>query len=147
MQTIIYTRDGRAPIPKNNITSMIMSRIRAKDTGPERVLRKALQKASIIGAKYHYKKLPGRPDISYTKKKLAIFVNGCYWHRCPKCKPSMPKSHIKFWQEKFQKNVHRDKLKITALKKMGWKVIVIWECEIKKDIIAVTNKIKRHYYN
>ena len=67
------------------------------------------------------------------KKKLAIFVHGCYWHRCPDCKPSLPKTHKKFWREKFKRNIRRDKQKQKALHKIGWSVITIWECQLKQN--------------
>jgi DNA mismatch endonuclease (patch repair protein) len=138
-----YIRDGRAPIPKEKLTSEIMSRIRAKNTKPELLLRKALRRIGLKQFKLHDKKLPGRADISFPKNKLAIFVNGCYWHRCPKCKPAMPKTHIKFWGDKFKRNKVRDKKKILLLSKLGWESVVVWECEIKKNISKVTLKIKR----
>lgn len=125
-----YIRDGRAPIPKSETTSRIMSKIRAKNTKPEILLRKALWKEGCRGYRLHWKKAPGRPDICFPGKKVAIFVHGCFWHRCPHCKPSMPKTHKKFWQEKFQNNKERDKKKIKALKKQGWEVLTIWECQL-----------------
>ena len=129
-----YIRDGRAPIPESETTSKIMSSIRAKNTKPELMLRKALFHSGLSGYRLHWKKVPGRPDISYPGKKIAIFVNGCFWHRCPHCNPSFPKTHVEFWQEKFDKNVERDKRKINDLKKLGWKVLVFWECKIKEDL-------------
>lgn len=133
MKKKTYLRDGRAPIPKCDITSRIMSRIRAKNTKPELLLRKALCKAGLRGFKLHWKKAPGRPDICYPSKKIAIFVHGCFWHRCPHCKPSMPKSHQGFWKEKFRRNKLRDKKKTRLLKKDGWKVFSFWECQIQKN--------------
>ena len=128
-----YIRDGRAPIPAKPITSAIMSRIRAKNTKPELLLRKMLRKARIREFKLHYDKVPGRHDICFPKKKLAIFVHGCYWHRCADCKPSLPKTHKKFWREKFKRNIRRDKQKQKALHKIGWSVITIWECQLKQN--------------
>lgn len=140
-----YIRDGRAPIPKKEITSQIMSSIRAKHTKPELLLRRALRNVGLKEYKLHKKRIPGRPDISYPKKKLAIFVNGCYWHRCPKCKPSMPKTHKMFWRVKFKKNIARDKKKVRQLRKLGWQVMTIWECEIKRQTNRVVNRIKTRY--
>src|SRR3990167_4896901 len=127
-----YIRDGRAPIPKNELTSRIMSLIRAKNTGPELLLRKGLLKAGLRGYKLHWDKVPGRPDICYPQKKLALFVHGCYWHRCPYCKSAVPRTHKKFWKDKFEKNVKRDKIKAVLLRRKGWSVKVAWECQIKK---------------
>jgi DNA mismatch endonuclease (patch repair protein) len=126
-----YIRDGRAPIPRKEITSRIMSSIRAKDTTPELLLRKALRAAGLVGYRLYYKKAPGRPDIAYPSRKIAIFVHGCFWHRCPYCKLALPKSHKDFWREKFRRNKERDRQKILLLRKTGWKVLVFWECQIK----------------
>lgn len=128
-----FIRDGRSPIPKKHITSEIMSKIRTKHTGPEKLLRKELRLIGIKKYQLHNKRLPGRPDISFPKEHIAVFVNGCYWHQCPYCKIGLPKSHIKFWKEKFTKNKIRDRKKIFLLKKNGWKSIVIWECQIKNN--------------
>jgi len=141
----IYLRDGRSPLPKHEVTSRIMSSIRAKNTTPEIALRKSLMLYDLSGYRLHWKNVPGRPDICYPKKKLAIFVNGCYWHRCPKCKPDFPKSHKRFWQEKFSRNVDRDRKKVRQLRKMGWSVITVWECDIEKRINSVVRRIAKKY--
>lgn len=132
MKKKAYIRDGRAPIPKRELTSRIMSRIRGKNTKPELLLRKALCQAGLRGYRLHWHKAPGRPDICYPSKKIAIFVHGCFWHRCPHCKPAMPKSHQTFWREKFRKNKLRDKKKLRLLRKEGWKVFCFWECQIQR---------------
>ena len=129
-----YIRDGRAPIPEKEITSQVMSLIRAKNTKPELMLRKALYQSGLRGYRLHWKKAPGRPDIVYPKDKLAIFVHGCFWHRCPYCNPSFPKTHTEFWEEKFRKNAERDQRKIKELQDNGWKVLVFWECQIKDNL-------------
>ncbi|MDP1547522.1 MAG: very short patch repair endonuclease [Anaerolineales bacterium] len=129
-----YIRDGRAPIPQKDTTSKVMSLIRAKNTKPEMTLRKALFANGLSGYRLHWKKIPGKPDISYPGIKLAIFVHGCFWHRCPNCNPPFPKSHKRFWKQKFEKNVERDKRNSQDLEKQGWKVVTIWECEIKDDL-------------
>lgn len=136
-----YIRDGRAPIPTKKITSLIMSRIRAKNTKPELLLRKALRNSGITGFKPHYAKVPGRPDICFPKKKIAIFVHGCYWHQCPYCKPSMPKTHVVFWKKKFLRNKARDRRKTAELKRIGWKVLMVWECQILKKSQVLTRRL------
>lgn len=142
-----YTRDGRSPIPKNEGISRVMSSNRAKGTKPELALRKLLHSNGYRGYRTNYKKVPGTPDIAFVSKKIAIFINGCYWHRCPNCKLPLPKSNSIFWEDKFNKNVIRDKKKIEQLKEMGWTVITVWECQLKKDqlertISSVIKKIK-----
>jgi DNA mismatch endonuclease, patch repair protein len=129
-----YLRDGRAPIPEKEITSKVMSLIRAKNIKPELALRKALYHGGLRGYRLHWKKAPGRPDIAYPGNKIAIFVNGCFWHRCPYCNPSFPKSHTDFWNEKFRKNIERDQRKIKELEENGWKVLVFWECQIRDEL-------------
>ncbi|MBT6568273.1 MAG: hypothetical protein HON19_05160 [Flavobacteriales bacterium] len=78
-----YTRDGRAPIPDKEITSRLMSSIKDKNTKPELAIRKAMWNNGVKGYRLHWKKVPGKPDIAFPSKKVAIFVNRCYWHRCP----------------------------------------------------------------
>ena len=109
-----------------------MSRIKSKDTKPEMQVRSALHRAGYR-FRLHVKDLPGKPDIVLPKYKTVIFVHGCFWHRhkgCPEA--SMPSTNQDFWKEKFRQNVKRDKKGQAALKRLGWKVIVIWECELKE---------------
>lgn len=138
----IYIRDGRAPIPKDPAISKVMSANRGKDTKPEVALRKVLWNKGIKGYRLHWKKVPGRPDIAFIGKKVAIFVNGCYWHRCPSCKLPAPKTNKVFWKNKFKRNIERDKKKTEVLEKDGWKVLTVWECEIKNKVNKCVNKIK-----
>ncbi|MDH5541493.1 MAG: very short patch repair endonuclease [Nitrospinota bacterium] len=141
-----YCRDGRAPIPKKPEISYLMSRITAKNTKPELLVRKLLWGQGIRGYRLHWEKAPGRPDICFPSKKIAIFIHGCFWHSCPKCKPKLPKSHKVFWQQKLSKNVVRDKKKQLELETGGWQVIIIWECQVltSPNIIldAVSNAMK-----
>lgn len=129
-----YIRDGRAPIPKKEATSRVMSANRGKDTGPELAFRRALRRAGLSGYRLHWKKAPGRPDVAFPGKRVAIFINGCYWHRCPYCRYDLPKSNKVFWRKKFTANKERDKKKKNLLKKEGWKVLVIWECQLKRSL-------------
>ena len=129
-----YVRDSRSPKPLNDSVSKVMSANKAKNTKPELLLRKALWKDGHRGYRINWKKVPGRPDIVFPSKKLAIFVNGCYWHRCPKCDLSLPKTNTKFWKDKFDKNIKRDRKKTNELLSLGWNVLVFWECDIKNNI-------------
>lgn len=118
--------------------SEVMSKIRSKDTKPEIKLRKGFH-AQGFRYRINYKKLPGSPDIVFPKYMTAIFVNGCFWHGHDNCKLShIPKSNVDFWQNKIQKNKLRDKNIKYLLISSGWKVIVVWECEIKTKL-----KLKR----
>ncbi len=141
----IYLRDGRAPVPIKEATSRVMSANKSKNTNPELAFRKALREKGIKGYRLHPKNVPGRPDISFTRRKIAIFINGCFWHKCPHCMLPMPKSNFEFWKNKFEKNVERDKMKIKQLKSKGWKIITIWECQIKSTLEKQINKILRIY--
>ena len=78
--------------------------------------------------------LPGKPDIVLPKYGAAIFVNGCFWHRHRGCKKaSMPSTHVDFWNEKFRRNVERDKKNVRLLRRVGWRVLVVWECQTKDE--------------
>ena len=138
----LYSRDKRSPKPLSESTSKVMSANKAKNTKPEILLRKALWEKGIRGYRLNWKKAPGRPDIAFPGKKIAIFINGCYWHRCPKCDLPLPKSNVQFWKDKFGKNVARDKKKNKELLDLGWHVLVFWECDIKTDIFDCSKTVK-----
>ena len=107
-----------------------MSRIKGKDTKPELIVRKFLYNHGIR-YRLHKDSLPGKPDIVISKQKIAIFVNGCFWHGHENCKHyTIPKSNIDYWKEKIQKNRKRDARNYFLLSKLGWKNIVIWECQL-----------------
>lgn len=138
-----YIRDGRAPLPQRETTSRIMSSIRDRNTTPELNLRKKLWQYGVRGYRVHWKKALGRPDIAFPGKKVAVFVNGCFWHRCPYCNPRMPKSNSEFWKTKFEKNKERDQRKINQLIDAGWKSLIIWECKLKNNCVAHVEIIKK----
>ena len=109
-----------------------MSRIRSVNTKPEEIVRKYL-----FSKGFRYRKnvstLPGKPDIVLSKYKTCIFINGCFWHKHEGCKYFVwPKNNAEFWKEKITSNVQRDAEVCEQLKRLGWNVIVIWECELKK---------------
>ena len=108
-----------------------MSAIKSKNTKPEIKVRKVLHS---MGYRFrlHSKDLPGSPDIVLPKYKTVIFVHGCFWHRHENCKyASTPKTRQEFWKAKFRENINRDKLNQENLSSKGWKIIIVWECEIK----------------
>lgn len=108
-----------------------MSLIRSRDTKPEKIVRRFLAKRGIKYRLY-LKKLPGKPDIVISKENKVIFINGCFWHQHKGCrKRAMPKTNTKYWREKLRNNVKKQMKDIAALKRLGWKVRTIWECEIK----------------
>lgn len=113
--------------------SETMARVRSKDTTPELRVREALWAAGVR-YRLHGGHLPGRPDVYLAGCRLAIFIHGCFWHRHPGCpRTRTPKSRREFWEVKFASNVARDARNTTALEKLGWRVLVIWECEALDD--------------
>lgn len=104
---------------------------RARDTQPELTLRRALRAAGLGGYRLNWGKAPGRPDISYPGRRVAIFVHGCYWHHCPRCNPHLPKSNPEFWARKFELNRERDARKRRQLEEIGWSVHEFWECDVR----------------
>ncbi len=107
-----------------------MAKIKSKDTKPEKAVRSLLHQ---LGFRFrlHNKMLPGKPDICLAKHKTVIFVHGCFWHNHQKCRDGrLPKSNLGYWEPKITGNVMRDKMRVKELKKLGWKVLIIWECEI-----------------
>lgn len=130
-----------------------MSRIKSKNTKPEILVRSALHREGFrfhlhgkVSKRLHPKGvLPGKPDIVLAKYRTVIFVHGCFWHRHKGCKEAtIPKTRTEWWNEKFQKNIQRDRKVLEELKSLGWNVIVIWECEIKKmTSIEIQKLIKR----
>ena len=118
-----------------------MSRIRSKDTKPELVVRRHLHG---LGFRFrlHSGKMPGHPDIVLPKWRTVIFINGCFWHRHEGCRrATTPKSNIEFWEAKFRRNVERDLRDQNALREAGWRVIVLWECEVKEKLATISEAI------
>ena len=117
-----------------------MSKIKSKWTSQEQKIHGNL-KARGVRHKMH-PNIPGSPDLILKDKKVAVFINGCFWHKCPKCYKA-PKSNVEYWLPKIERNVKRDKNNARLLKKDGWKVVSIWEHEIKKDVKSTIEKISR----
>ena len=109
-----------------------MARIRGVDTKPELTVRRALH---ARGYRYrtHVRDLPGRPDLVFAKRHVAVFVHGCFWHRHGCRKTTSPKSRRDYWEAKFAANVERDRRNELRLLRDGWRIFVAWECEIEKD--------------
>lgn len=108
-----------------------MAKVRSDDTKPEWILRCGLHR---LGFRYRLKdkRLPGRPDLVFPKYRSVVFVHGCFWHRHEGCKnATFPKSNVTFWREKFEKNQARDRKVQGELRGLGWRVRVVWECELR----------------
>lgn len=129
-----------------------MSQIQAKDTEPEMIVRKFLH-ANGFRYRLHVKDLPGKPDLVLPKYNSVIFVHGCFWHAHKRCKYfKIPESRTEFWKNKLLANRERDRQNIKELKNRGWNVIVVWECELKKEnrddtLISITDKLKKENYD
>ncbi|MCG8037119.1 MAG: very short patch repair endonuclease [Candidatus Thiodiazotropha taylori] len=120
--------------------SHCMSRIQGKNTKPELTLRKALWAA---GHRYRLKnRLPGRPDIVFPSKKVAIFIDGCFWHKCPEHFQA-PASNSKFWADKINRNVERDREVEQLLIDRGWQILRFWEHEVRDSPEACISKVQR----
>jgi DNA mismatch endonuclease (patch repair protein) len=119
-----------------------MRAIRAKNTGPEMTLRRALHHRGFR-FKLHCRGLPGSPDIVLPKYRAAIFVHGCFWHRHYGCRlTTTPKTRVEFWSEKFRRNVERDQENLVALCKEGWRTAILWQCQLSgKSLGASIDKL------
>lgn len=110
-----------------------------KDTKPEMKVRALLREMGYPGYRLQWNKVPGHPDIAYPGRKIAIFVNGCFWHHHAGCKyATTPQSNVDYWNAKFARNIARDKRTTEALEASGWTVVTIWECELKGDKLEKT---------
>jgi DNA mismatch endonuclease (patch repair protein) len=118
--------------------SFNMSQIKSKNTKPEMLVRRFLH-ASGFRYKLHDKTLPGKPDIVLPKYKTVIFIHGCFWHGHKDCKYFVvPKTRTEWWLNKINSNIANDEKAITALKKEGWKIIMLWECNLKPSTTQKT---------
>ena len=119
-----------------------MSRIRSKHTKPERIVRSLLHHMGYR-FRFHRVDLPGCPDIVMPKYKTVIFVHGCFWHQHKGCREGVvPKTRRRYWRPKLRRNVTRDKEHAVALRKLGWRVVVVWECDAEKRLNSVRNRLR-----
>ena len=134
------TRVPKAPPASSEATRRSMQGNRSKNTKPELLVRRYLREVGLQGYRVQWKvgKGLGKPDIAFPGRRVAVFVHGCFWHRCPYCHPSEPRSNVEFWEAKFKRNQERDKRDQEALLAAGWTVIVVWECRLKKKRLKRT---------
>jgi DNA mismatch endonuclease (patch repair protein) len=120
--------------------SRIMAANRAKNTSPELLLRKSLYAAGLRGWRCHYKRAPGAPDLAWPGRKVAVFVDGAFWHGHPsRHKPGRSGA---YWDEKIAANIERDRRVDAELRALGWKVVRFWDFEIRRDAAAVTDRVR-----
>lgn len=124
--------------------SYVMSRIRGRNTQPEILLRRALFAAGMRGYRVHAP-VPGRPDVVFSKARLAVFVDGCFWHQCRKCNIPVPRSNRSYWAPKLARNQARDRRLNRQLRALGWSVLHLWEHEIHRDPLACAARVARKY--
>jgi DNA mismatch endonuclease (patch repair protein) len=110
---------------------------RASGTRPEIILAKLLRKRLVKS------NLPGSPDFVYPRARLAVFVHGDFWHRCPQCNLALPKRHREFWRRKFARNVERDELVKKELEVLGWRVMVVWGHELRDDPSGAASRVRK----
>lgn len=116
-----------------------MSRITGADTKPELIVRSMLHRMGLR-FRLHRRDLPGKPDIVLPKHRTVVFVHGCFWHRHPRCRfANTPKSRIDFWTKKFEGTIRRDRQKSRELRRLGWRVLTVWECETRNPA-----RLRRH---
>ena len=121
-----------------------MSAVRGRgNRSTEWKVRAILMRSGIRGWRLHSKQLPGRPDFIFPQSKLAVFVDGCFWHACPKCGRT-PKSHRHFWKAKIAGNARRDKRRRADLRRLGWQVVRLWEHDLgnSKWLAKVTESLR-----
>ena len=125
------------------VRSEMMSRVRAKDTHPELVVRSLVHR---LGRRFrlHVSALPGRPDIVLARTKELIFVHGCFWHQHTCNRGARPSSNRRFWNRKLDANVRRDRYVLRQLKRLGWRSLVVWECETK-NLDKLKQRLERFF--
>jgi DNA mismatch endonuclease (patch repair protein) len=122
--------------------SFNMSQIRGKNTSPEKIVKTFLR-AEKLRYRSHAKNLPGTPDIVLSSFKTVVFVHGCFWHRHRNCRfTTNPQTNPDFWQSKFARTVERDRQQVRQLKRLGWRIIVVWECETKRSLVRLQTKLR-----
>jgi DNA mismatch endonuclease, patch repair protein len=129
------TKVPRPPPPSSAATTVVMRANRAQDTSPELAIRRALWALGVKGYRVAPRGIPGRPDIAFVGRRLAVFVNGCFWHQhgCARSGKAVPKSNRNYWETKFKLNRERDRRKVRQLQSMGWRVLTIWECDVDSN--------------
>ena len=137
-----FPRLPESPPASSLSTQASMKGNRSRGTSPEFKLLDALNSRGLTGYTVNEPSVPGTPDVVFPQEKVAVFVHGCYWHRCPYCRPNFPKSNLDYWTAKFERNRRRDAENRSELRAMGWKPLVVWECILSKNPRRVAARIQ-----
>ncbi len=113
---------------------------RSANTRPELAVRAQLRAAGFTGYRLHWP-VPGRPDIAFPGRRIAIFVNGCFWHGCPRCQIKLPEHNAEYWRAKITKNQARDARRVAELEAIGWRPLVVWECDVRAGAKAMVTVV------
>ena len=130
------SNSARIPIPRPSSAAVhnVMAANRGTNTGPEEVLRKSLRRAGVSGYRLNYRVAGVRVDLAFPSRRVAVLVNGCFWHHCPVCDLPLPKTHSDFWAKKFSLTRIRDSRVRVSIKRKGWRLIEVWEHQIREDL-------------
>jgi DNA mismatch endonuclease, patch repair protein len=128
--------------PASSLNALRTMQANRRVSGLEVRLRRALWDAGVRGYRLH-RRLPGRPDLTFGRAHLAVFVHGCFWHQCPKGHLPAPKANAEFWQAKFVENRRRDEAASTGLADMGWRVMTLWECDLREDMSRAVDLVRQ----
>lgn len=116
---------------------------RGKNTSLETDFRRALREQGLLGYRIHARRIPGKPDVSWAGRKVAVFLHGCFWHGCPHCgRYRLPKHNREYWQAKIETNRDRHARVESELTALGFRVLVFWECQIKEDVAACVGHVR-----
>lgn len=135
--------DPRNPAPSSLATRRVMLANVGRGTAPELVLRRILRAAGARGYRLNARVEGIRPDVVFTRQRVAVFLHGCFWHRCPRCRYPLPRSHREFWVAKFRRNRTRDRLKRGHLEAAGWRVVEVWEHELRDAPVRIARAVIR----
>ena len=135
-------RQARIPPPSSIAVHNVMAANRGRDTGPERRLRSAIRRMGLKSFRVNYRIGRTRADIAFPSRRVAVFVHGCFWHHCPVCDLPMPKAHALYWRAKFERNRERDRFVRASLESEGWRVVELWEHEVRDDAMSVAQRIR-----
>lgn len=122
--------------------SEIMRKVQSADTSCELLFRKALRHQGLWGYRINYRSLVGRPDVVFTKHKIAIFIDGCFWHGCPTC-CRVPQANREYWMGKIKRNIERDSKVTATLQEQGWRVLRFWEHEVRQSPEACARTVQK----